>query len=163
VYRKIPIDSISDALTQRIRAKKNTFPEPIEFADQDEFWNLETSLSALKLPCVVVEFVSGAPTQANRDVVKLELQYRLNYLCRTPDAGGKRSGLLAGGRALAEIFSEGTDEDPWGAGLTLSEPGVDQAEIDLGELALNPGLSDKNVGWAQVGLTVTVLSKLTGA
>lgn len=161
--RKIPIDTISAAIVERIREKKDTFPTPITFADQDEFWNLETAASSLHLPCVVVEFVSGLPTVANRDVTKLELQYRLNYLCRTPDTGGKRGQLAAGARALAEVFTEGTDEEPFGAGLDLSQEGVDQAEIDLGELAYNPGLSEKNIGWAQVGLSVTILSKLTGA
>ncbi len=164
--RKIPIDTIATALRDRIRANAAGFNPDIAFADLDEFWNLETVGSNLQLPCVVVEFVGAEMEPVSRDVLEITATYRLNYLCRVPDAGGKRSTLLAGTRYLAELFSGGPTVHDGGngydGGLSLSEAGIDQARVIPLAVTLNNSLAERNIGWGAVTVSV-VLQSYPGA
>lgn len=156
--RKIPIDTVSAAIATKIRARIADFAVTPYFADLDEFWNLETTLTSLKLPCVIVEFVQCEPEVQGRDALMLPMVYRVNYLCGVPSGGKKRSSLLIGTRKLAEIFAREGDVDPFEAGLSVGESGIDQASVVLTGIQLNTTLSEKNVGWGVVTILVNILS-----
>lgn len=160
--RKVPIDTIATALRDRIRSNAAGFNPDILFADLDEFWNLETVGSNLQLPCVVVEFVQAEMQPTSRDVLQIEATYRLNYLCRVPDAGGKRSTLLAGTRYLAELFTGSTGQtdatNAYDGGLSLGESGIDQAQVVPIGITLNNSLAERAIGWGMVTVVVTLQS-----
>lgn len=160
--RKLPIDTIATAIRDRIRTNRTGFNPDVVFADLDEFWNLDTVGANLQLPCVVVEFVSAELQPVSRDVIEMQATYRLNYLCRVPDAGGKRSTLLAGTRYLAELFSGSTGTtdttNAYDGGLSLGDSGVDQAQVIPLGIALNNSLAERAIGWGMVTVLVTLQS-----
>lgn len=158
MFRKIPLDTVSAALVARIKAELPSFAMAPVFVDLDEFWNLETNLANLQLPCVIVEFVQCEFQINNRDSLILQMTYRINYLCRIPSSGNKRSEILLGTRQLAEVFSTFSLEDSWASGLNLAEQGIDRAVVELRTIQINNDLAERNVAWSSVTIDVSLIS-----
>ena len=152
--RPVPIPEIAEALRSKIAASYASFTVPLVSVDLDEFWALDTRLSQVNVPSVVVEMAEADLTPTNRfGPIQSDFQFRLNYLSGVPAAGSKRSAFMTGLKELAQLFTGGQDLN---TSITLTGTGIELIRVAPRKIVTSQELMPFNLCWGFVLVHVEI-------
>lgn len=151
-----PIDIIASAQIERVKAARASFSPAVETVGFDQFWNIPANLQKLEatIPTLILQLdPSNFSTQ--NFTINQPYKWLWNYIYGL--TGANRLQPLQAMRILAGLFSVGEQLDEVPELVTALGDGV-FVSCEVDSMALSNALTEFNLGWAQLGLTITVLS-----
>lgn len=148
--RPVPISELGAAVVAKI--KSGTFTRALAAVDLDEFWALDTRLSQVSVPAVIVEYVGNSKEDFPRHgVIQQTHQFWLNYVDKVAVSGSKATPFQVGLTELEQVFSSGTEPE---ARLTLANSRVELKSVLATKTETSNDLRERNMTWGRILLEI---------